>query len=383
MRIGIIAPPWISVPPPAYGGIESFIDTLAQALQREGHEVVLAASGDSTCPVERLAGFPPSEPSQMGMTTHELRHLIRAYARLDDVDVIIDNTLAGPILARTAATRPVITIAHGPFIPLVQELYGAASPEMVYVAISHHQASTAGPVPIRRVIHHGICVTDVPVGAGGAEACFVGRMDPSKGVREAITIAEHAGIPLRIAAKMQEPDELQYFEEVVRPALGANAEYLGELSTEEKTELMGSSCALLNPIQWDEPFGLVMIESLATGTPVVATSRGSVPEIVDDGVTGFIRDDLEGLVAALGEAHSLDRAACRAKVESQFTEARMAQDYLDLFTELIEQRAAAELARGGGGGNVVPLSPPEPPITPTVSAGGAGTGDVDDAPITA
>lgn len=343
MRIGIIAPPWIPVPPPGYGGIESFIDTMARAIVRAGHEVVLAASGDSTSPVERLPGFPPSSPDTMGLTTHELRHLIRAYAQLDDVDVIVDNTLAGPILARTATTAPVVTIAHGPFIPLVKELYGAASPDMTFVAISHHHASTAGPIRIARVIHHGICVADVPLGPGGSGACFVGRMNPTKGVVEAILVAERAGISLRIAAKMREPAEQAYFDEAVRPILGRNAEYLGELSTADACALMGGSCALVNPIQWDEPFGLVMIESLATGTPVVATPRGSVPELIDDGVTGFVRAEIDELAAALGEVAALDRADCRASAEARFTDARMARDYLDLFDDVISLDPPAHL----------------------------------------
>jgi glycosyltransferase involved in cell wall biosynthesis len=360
MRIGIIAPPWIPVPPPAYGGIESFIDTLARAFVREGHDVVLAASGDSTCPVERLRGFPPSNPTTMGFTTDELRHLIRAYGRLDDVDVIVDNTLAGPILARTATTLPVVTVAHGPFIPLVRELYGAASPDMSFVAISRHQASTAESVPIARVIHHGMCISDIAVGSGGEEACFVGRMHPDKGVLEAVKAAEIAGIPLRIAAKMQEEAEREYFDEVVRPALGSNAEYVGELDAEEKLELMGGSCALLNPIQWDEPFGLVMIESLATGTPIVATPYGSVPEIVDESVTGFVRDDLDSLAAALGSVSKLDRAACRASVEERFTDQRMARDYLALFRDLVEERSR--------GANLIPLDTTSP-ATPTARSG--------------
>ena len=271
MRIGIIAPPWIPIPPTAYGGIESFIDTLARALHDAGHDVVLAASGDSTSQVPRLPGFEPSDPAMMGVTAHELRHLLRAFDGLDDVDVIVDNTLAGPVLARSATNIPVVTVAHGPLIPLEQELYLAGLPEVTFVAISRNQASLAGPVPIARVIHHGIRVEDVPVGPGGDAACFVGRMHPSKGVPEAIEAAAIAGIPLRIAAKMQEPAEEEYFDEVVRPLLGTNAEYVGELDTDEKYDLMGHSCALLNPIQWDEPFGLVMIEAMATGTPVVAT----------------------------------------------------------------------------------------------------------------
>jgi glycosyltransferase involved in cell wall biosynthesis len=337
MRIGIIAPPWIPIPPPAYGGIESFIDVLALELAAAGHDVVLAASGDSTCPVERLPGFPPSDHGMIGCTAPELRHLIRAYAGLADVDVIVDNTLGGPVLARSAARRPVVTIVHSPFEDIVLELYGAAAPDMAFVAISHHQASTSRDIPVTEVIHHGIRVEDVPVGPGGSEACFLGRMHPAKGLLEAIQVAELAGIRLRIAAKMREPQERDYFEDVVRPALGSNAEYVGELSTEEKFALLGSSCAMINPIQWDEPFGLVMIEALATGTPVVATPRGSVPEIVQHGRNGFIGVEPDGLAAALQRASALDRTACRASVEERFTAAQMAQNYVALFERMLQR----------------------------------------------
>jgi glycosyltransferase involved in cell wall biosynthesis len=338
MRIGIIAPPWIPIPPSAYGGIESFIDVLARALQGLGHDVALAASSDSTCPVPRLPGFEPSDPAKMGVTAHELQHLLRAFAAFRDVDVILDNTLAGPVLAGLASDVPVVTVAHGPLIPLEQELYCAATADVAFVAISDDQASHSGPVQIARVIPHGIITDDVPVGPGGDGACFVGRMSPTKGLPEAIEAAAIAGIPLRIAAKMQEPAEEEYFEEAVRPSLGPNAEYLGELTAEEKYELMGSSMALLNTIQWDEPFGLVMIEALATGTPVVATPRGSVREIVEEGRTGFIRSTPEGLAAALQRTGSLDRRACRAAVEERFTARRMAEDYVALFRDLQRRR---------------------------------------------
>jgi glycosyltransferase involved in cell wall biosynthesis len=338
MRIGIVAPPWFPIPPSAYGGIESFIDTLARELVAAGHDVMLAAAGDSTCPVPMLQGLPPSDPELIGLTTHELRHLIRAYEGLEGADVVVDNTLAGPLVARSMRSGRCVTIAHGPFEPIVKELYGAASPDMAFVAISHHQASTAGDIPITRVIHHGIHVEEIAQGPGGDTACFVGRMHPSKGLPEAIAAAERAGIPLRIGAKMHEPAEEEYFNEVVRPLLGSNAEYLGELSAEEKCELMGQSCALVNPIQWDEPFGLVMIESMATGTPVVATNRGSVPEIIDDGRTGFIRDDIDGMAEALGRASELDRDSCRSSVVERFTARRMTADYISLFTDMVDQR---------------------------------------------
>lgn len=334
MRIGIIAPPWLPIPPPAYGGIESFVDVLARALVRAGHEVLLAASGDSSCPVHRLPGFPDSDDSMMGVTTFELRHLLRAFAGLADVDVIVDNTLAGPILAKSACAVPLVEVAHGPFVPIVSELYSAAAPGTRFVAISRHQASTAGAIRIARVIHHGIDVDAIPSGPGGASACFLGRMHPSKGLPLAIEAARIAGVHLRIGAKMRERAERAYFDDEIRPLLGAHAEYLGELATEEKYDLLGQSCALLNPIQWDEPFGLVMIESLAAGTPVVATTRGSAPEIIDDGVTGFLADDVLDLATSLQRAGALERSACRAAVPARFSADRMAADYLALFCDV-------------------------------------------------
>lgn len=341
MRIGIIAPPWIPIPPTAYGGIESFIDTLACELHAAGHHVILAASADSTCPVPRLPGLEPSDPAIMGITAHELRHLLRAFRGLDDakVDIIVDNTLAGPVLAPAATDTPVVTVAHGPLIPIERELYCAGLPAVTFVAISRSQASMAGQVPIARVIHHGIRVNDVPVGPGGEAACFVGRMHPSKGIREAIQVARIAGIPLLIAAKMQEPAERAYFDRAVRPLLGGNIEYVGELDAEAKYELMGNSRVLLNPIQWREPFGLVMIEALAAGTPVVATPRGSVREIVEEGRTGYIRSSLDDLAESVVRASELDRLACRNAAETRFSARGMARDYLELFEELLRQGA--------------------------------------------
>jgi len=184
-------------------------------------------------------------------------------------------------------------------------------------------------------------------------------MHPSKGIPEAIEAATIAGIPLRIAAKMQEPAEEEYFEEVVRPMLGSNAEYVGELSSDEKYELMGGSCALLNPIQWDEPFGLVMIEAMATGSPVVATPRGSVDEIVQEGRTGFIRAEPEALALALGRAATLDRAACREAVETRFSAERMAADYVALFEDLLRERRRVERAGASRAAAVhIPLTSP-------------------------
>jgi len=186
------------------------------------------------------------------------------------------------------------------------------------------------------VIYHGIDVTAVPEGKGrGGFAGFLGRMCPDKGAREAALIARAAGVPLKMAAKLREPAEREYFDAKVKPLLCSDVEYIGELGEQDKFELVGSSFALLNPIQWPEPFGLVMIEALAAGTPVVATLAGSAPEIVDDGVTGYLRKGCAALADALPAAANLDRAACRAAVASRFTTERMVREHVQLYTELV------------------------------------------------
>lgn len=343
MRIGMIAPPWIPVPPRAYGGIEAVVDSLSRSLADAGHEVVLAAPGDSSCPVERIPGFAPSDRVPIGDAAAERLHVARAYSALAEVDVIHDHTVPGLGTAYRTGAIPVVTTAHGPFLPPVTERFLSAPADTAVVAISHNQASMAGPVRIARVIHHGLDPAGVPIGRGdGGFACFLGRMHPDKGVRQAILIARRAGIPLMIAAKMREPGETEYFHSAIRPMLGAGAEYLGELDSADKYALLGQAMALLNPIQWNEPFGMVMIESLATGTPVVGTPRGSAPEIIDDNRSGFLRTGMRHLVGALSRAGELDRRFCRRVVEERFSATRMAAAHLDLYSALVQGAAAPE-----------------------------------------
>ena len=348
MRIGIIAPPWVPVPPPAYGGTESVIDRLARGLLAAGHDVVLAAAANSECPVPQVPGTAaaPLDRPLTGDAVSELAHVIRAYDAMRDVDLVHDHTLAGPLLKHDHGIPPVVTTNHGPFNAALSPLYEAMR-GVAIIAISHHQASTAGDVPVAAVIHHGIDVDLVPVGAGdGGYVSFVGRMCREKGPREAALIAREAGMPLKIAAKLREPREHEYFEEQVRPLLSREIEYVGELGEADKLELIAGSTALLNPIQWPEPFGLVMLEALACGTPVVATPAGAAPEIVDDGVTGYLRRTEPELVAALRDAGSLDRAACRAAACERFSTTRMVEDHVRLYTQVVgastfERRLAA------------------------------------------
>jgi glycosyltransferase involved in cell wall biosynthesis len=339
MRIGLIAPPWLTVPPVGYGGTERIIDTLARGLIEIGQDVLLLTTGDSTCPVPRQATLPRVVGVENASPTWELRNVIAAYdhARGAHVDVVHDHTLVGPFFAHRFPALPVVTTNHGPFEGDLAEIYRAIAEHVPVVAISHNQAAEARrlAIPIEAVVHHGVHPGDYPIGTGrGGYAAFVGRMSPSKGVHIACQVAREAGIPLRLAAKMREPDERDYFEGCIRPLLGGPVEYLGELTRGDSLTLMGDALCLLNPIAWPEPFGLVMLESLAVGTPVVGTPAGAAPEIVDDGITGFLRSDRRGLRDALLAVGDLDRRACRVAVERRFTAAQMAQRYVRVFQDV-------------------------------------------------
>ena len=336
LRIGLIAPPWVQVPPPVYGGTELVIDLLARGLAASGHEVVLFTTGDSPCPVERRWHY----PAALGTTSQlvaELAHVHAAYRELRDVDVIHDHTLTGPTWAELSAGVPVVTTAHGPFTEELQGFYAVAARRGASViAISHHQRGTALEVPIACVIHHGIEVDRIPMGAGdGGYVLFLGRMHPDKGAHRAIAAARAAGHRILVAAKMWEPAERRYFAECVEPLLGSDAIYLGECGGQEKVELLGGASALLNPIRWPEPFGLVMPEALACGTPVVGFGEGAAPEIIDHGHTGFLCDDDDDLADKLTAIEHIDRGACRDAAASRFSVPRMVDDHVALYRHLI------------------------------------------------
>jgi glycosyltransferase involved in cell wall biosynthesis len=339
VRIGIVAPPWVAVPPPGYGGIEVVVDNLARGLQDAGHDVLLCATGDSTCAVpmwttlSHAVGTAGSGPAQ------EACHVMEAYAALLpwEADIVHDHTLVGPIYAERSG-QSIVTTNHGPFADELSHYYRRIAPSVPIIAISHHQAATADGIPIAAVIHHGLDVDAIVPGDGrGGFALFLGRMNPAKGVDTAARVAAAAGVPLKIATKLNEPHEWEYFHTAVEPLLGGDVEYLGEVDAEAKHELLSDAFCLLNPIAWPEPFGMVMVESLAHGTPVVAMPHGSVPELIDDGTTGFVRSDEAGLAGAVLAAPELDRNLCREAAVERFSTRRMVEDHLALYRHLLDR----------------------------------------------
>lgn len=340
MRIAIVAPPWVPVPPPRYGGTEVVLDGLARGLRAAGHDVLLCTTGDSTCPVPKAVTLPRARGTVQAGSAAEIQHVVRAYDLILDwrADVVHDHTLVGPVYAARFDV-PVVTTNHGPFESELADLYRAISDRVPVIAISHHQASTARATRVAAVIHHGIDAGALPQGAGdGGYAAFLGRMSPDKGVDAAARIARAVGMPLRIAAKLVEPAEHEYFRAKVEPLLGGGVEFVGEVGGAEKAELLGGARCLLNPVRWPEPFGMVMIEALACGTPVLATPHGSVPEIVEDGVTGFVRPTETDLADVLLHVGSIDRDQCRKAVVSRFSIERMVAEHLELYGRVLDAR---------------------------------------------
>jgi glycosyltransferase involved in cell wall biosynthesis len=337
MRIAVIAPPWTPVPPPLYGGIELVVDRLATGFQAAGHDVLLYTTGDSTCPVPKAWVLPEAEGVRMGMAVPELRHVMHAYEAVQGYDIVHDHTVMGPAYAERYPDLRVVTTIHGPFNGELTDLYARTAQRVPLIAISHAQRKPAPQVPIARVIHHGLDAADFPFGSGDGGYClFLGRMSPDKGAHRAIAVARKAQVPLIMAAKMREPWEFEYFEQQVQPHLGDDAQYLGEVPHEHKLELLAGARALLFPIRWNEPFGMVMIEALACGTPVLAFPEGAAPEVVDDGRTGYLCHDEQDMVEALGHLDRIDRATCRAAVEGYFSTERMVAEHLALFGELLD-----------------------------------------------
>jgi glycosyltransferase involved in cell wall biosynthesis len=354
LRIAQVAPPLERVPPSAYGGTERVVDELTRELVARGHEVTVFASGDSEVPcrliptVERAlrpAGFEDDSSAWFAITAK----VVLEHA--SEFDVIHSHLEWWSVPLARMSPVPVVSTFHGRLdLPWGDRLFENAPDGMV--AISRNQASTYPDVPWT-IIHNGLTLSHAPfVEQPGDAFCFVGRVDREKGILEAIEVARRSGRPLRIAAKVGNmPSQRAYYEDVFQPALrraGSSVEYLGEIGPAERDRLFAESYATLMPGAWPEPFGLVSIESMACGTPVLARRVGALPEIIREGVDGFFGDDAIAMAFYADRLGGLDRLAIRQRVIERFSAARMADRYEELYARMVTRgRSVSKVLRVG------------------------------------
>jgi glycosyltransferase involved in cell wall biosynthesis len=331
VRIAILSPVWFPVPPVGYGGIEWVVSLLADGLAEAGHDVTLFASGDSLTKAELAAVYDEAPSAEIGTTTPELRHALACYERAEEFDIVNDHS--GPLAAALGggSPTPVVHTVHGPLTGEPGELYVTLSkvaPEVGLISLSLNQRRPQPDLPWVATCPNALDLDAYPVHTERGEyLLFLGRMSADKGCHRAIEVAEEVGVPLKIAGKMREPAEREYFETYVAPHLGEGVEYLGETSHGKKVALLQNARATLFPIDWEEPFGLVMIESMACGTPVIATRWGAVPEVIEQGRSGVIVDDYHEMAGALADADKLEPLECRRYAEERFSAERMVRDY--------------------------------------------------------
>jgi glycosyltransferase involved in cell wall biosynthesis len=343
MQIAQIAPLTEAVPPKLYGGTERVIHWLTEELVALGHEVTLFASGDSHTSAKLEAGWPRALRLDGAIRDANALHMAmleRVRQRAHDFDFLHFHLDYYPFSLFSRQAMPFVTTLHGRLdLPELQPVFNAFSSVPV-ISISNAQRRPVPQARWVRTIHHGLpekLLSPKPITP--SYLAFLGRIAPEKAVDRAIRIAQQCGIPLKIAAKVDRADR-DYFEQKIRPLIvSPQVEYIGEISDSEKSEFLSGAHALLATIDWPEPFGLVMIEAMACGTPVVAFNRGSVPEVVDVGVTGFVVEDELGAIGAIEQLSDLNRDKVRKRFEERFTARRMAHDYLEVFRSLSDSTA--------------------------------------------
>lgn len=345
MKIAQIAPLWERVPPPAYGGIELVVGLLTDELVARGHEVTLFASGDSITSAKLESVHPQAlrlDPSIKECGIYEMLQLAQVYERAGEFDLIHSHMGCAALPYGNLTKTPTVHTLHGIFTPDNEKMFSYAKSQP-FVSISNaqreerlglnHVATVYNSVDVSS--HHFFPTADEP-----AYLAFLGRISPEKGPHHAIEIARATGIPLKMAGKV-DPFDVDYFEEVIKPQIdGELIQFLGEANHFMKNELMGRAIATLFPITWREPFGLVTIESMAAGTPVIAMNLGSVPEIVVDGVSGFICNTVAECVAAVAKIPQIDRAECRAYVDRRFGVEQMVSGYEAVYHKLVADKFA-------------------------------------------
>ncbi len=345
LRLAVVSPVWFPVPPTGYGGIEWVVWLLADGLVDAGHDVTLFASGDSHTKATLSSVYDEAPSELIGRTLPELRHALACYERADEFDVINDHSGLPAAALGGAIATPVLHTVHGPLDAeggVIYEQIARVSPQVGLISISLNQRKPKPHLPWVANCPNALDFSLYPCKPHRGEyLLFVGRMSPDKGCHRAIAVAMETGLPLKIAGKRREPKEREYFDEYVAPHLGHHGiEYLGEVTHGEKVELLQDARVTLFPIEWEEPFGLVMIESMACGTPVIATRFGAVPEVIEHGRSGMIVDDYRMMPAALQEADELDPIECRRYVEERFAPERMVADYMTAYREAIARASS-------------------------------------------
>jgi glycosyltransferase involved in cell wall biosynthesis len=338
MHIAQVAPLTEAIPPKLYGGTERVVSWLTEELIALGHEVTLFASGDSVSSAHLEAVWPRALRLDGSVRDPNALHMLmleKVYQRAGDFDFLHCHLDYYPFSLFSRQSTPFVTTLHGRLdLPEHQPVFDEFSSVPV-VSISNAQRRPLPQAHWVRTVHHGLPERLLmPKPIKPSYFAFLGRIAPEKGVDRAIRIAEHCGVPLKIAAKVDKVDR-EYFDEQIHPMIrSGNVEYIGEINDNEKSAFLSGAIVLLVPIDWPEPFGLVMIEAMACGTPVIAYNRGSVPELIEHGVTGFIVEDEAQAVAAVDRLGRLSRSIIRGRFERRFTARRMAEDYLHLYHRL-------------------------------------------------
>lgn len=348
MKIAVIAPVWIPIPPQGYGGIERVLKLLVDGLVDLGHDVTLYASGDSRSAARQVIFMEDAPTEMMGQTLYDAYHVGQAFRQIAGKGYDLVNDHAGFLGVAFASflPEPVVHTLHGPFHEPVKRFYRAFNDDAYFIAISDCQRRNCPDLNYLGVAHNAV---DTEMHRFQREKqdyyVCIGRICEAKGTHHAVRIALETGSRLKLAGKIDAGRDRAFFEKEVRPFLdGERIAYLGEISEEKKVELLGRARGFLFPIQWEEPFGLVMAESLACGTPVIATDWGAAPEIVEDGKTGFVVHDLSEFPRAMEALDSIDPAVCRAEAEHRFSPRAMALRYVSLF-HLAQSRSSEESTR--------------------------------------
>lgn len=338
MRIAEIAPVWFAVPPTGYGGIELVVALLADGLVDRGHDVTLFASGGSLTKANLVSPLAePPDPVLLGNVWFDAFHTLASFLDAREFDVIHDHSgIIGPALgAMLNGAPPVVHTLHGPWTDPAKRYYRLLDERVHLVAISESQRSNFDEIRYAATVYNGIELDAYPARLDRADKddflIYLGRANPDKGPAEAVEIAKRAGKPMVMLVKKSEPFEQDYWRSDVAPHLTDDIDVRENVPHEEKADLLARARAMVFPIQWPEPFGLVMIEAMAAGTPVITSPLGAAPELVADGETGFLRSTLDEMVECIDRIDEIDPAACRARVETRFSADAMVEGYLRVF----------------------------------------------------